>query len=68
MLKVKNIFKVAKYTVLVLDGELPRTSYSKYVIDCKLYQIVPVYDLPNCIAIYTQEAPENFINQVVEFC
>lgn len=67
MLKVKNAFKVAKYTVLVLDGELPRTPYSKYVIGCKFYQIVPVYDLPNCIAIYTQEPPEKFINLMVAF-
>ena len=53
--------------MLVLDGELPRTPYSKYVIGCKFYQIVPVYDLPNCIAIYTQEPHEKFMNLMVEF-
>lgn len=67
MLKIEGAFSVGKYTVLRLSGEKPKTEYSKYVINEKTYDAVPMYDAMNCIAIETSEKSEKFIGETVGF-
>ena len=55
---------MSRYRLLKLDGELPRCGYSKYIIDGNVYDIVPVYDAPNCIAV---ESTDSFKGKCVEF-
>lgn len=62
--KVISEFSLGQYKILALDGELPTQRYSKYVIDGKPFNIVPLYDLPNSIAI---ESNDCFIGKTVEF-
>ena len=64
MRKVISEMSIKNYKILRLDGELPLKRYTKYVIDCKTYDIVPVYDMPNCIAI---ESVDHFEGKTVEF-
>ena len=64
MRKVISEMNIGNYKVLALDGELPLKRYRKYVIDGTAYDIVPVYDLPNCIAI---ESDDHFAGKTVEF-
>ena len=64
MRKVISEFSLGQYKVLALDGELPTKGHSKYDIGGKLFSIVPLYDLPNSIAI---ESTESFIGKTVEF-
>ena len=64
MFKIIDEFAIDKYIILTLDGEKPKRGYSKYVIDGKQYVIVPIYDMPKCIAI---EASGHFIGKTVEF-
>lgn len=62
--KVVDEFSVKQYKVLTLDQmDMPK-NYRKYVIDGKQYDIVPVYDLPGCIAIVSDDS---FIGKTVEF-
>jgi len=62
--KVIYEFSVSKYKLLKLDGELPKTNYTCFVIDGKKYKPVPVYDAPNCIAV---DSAESFLGKVVDF-
>lgn len=64
MLKIVSDFSIGKYRVLKLDGEKPTKSYTKYRIDGKVYNIVPMYDAPNCIAIETDASLQG---KTVEF-
>lgn len=64
MNKVVSEFAIDSYKVLTLDGEMPKRSYREYIIDGKRYEIVPVYDLQNCIAI---QSADNFIGKTVLF-
>lgn len=64
MRKIIEDFQVSRYRLLKLDGELPRCGYSKYIIDGNVYDIVPVYDAPNCIAV---ESTDSFKGKCVEF-
>ena len=64
MRKVIYEFSVNKYKLLKLDGELPKTKYTCFLIDGKKYKPVPVYDAPNCIAVETEES---FLGKTVEF-
>lgn len=64
MRKVISQWKIGKYLVLELDQSLPKTEYTKYSISGNDYDPVPVYDLPNHIAI---EATGNFEGKTVEF-
>lgn len=62
--KVVDEFSIKQYKVLTLDQmDMPK-NYRKYVIDGKPYDIVPVYDLPGCIAIVSDDS---FIGKNVEF-
>lgn len=63
MSKIIYEFSVGKYAVLQIDT-FPAVPYSKVKIKDKLYTLIPAYDLPDCIAI---ESNEKFINSEVEF-
>ena len=62
--KVVNVWKIGKYTTLELDEGTPMQPYHKYCIDGREYDIVPVYDMPNHIAV---EAEGDFLGKTVEF-
>ena len=62
--KVISEFSLGQYKILALDRELPTKGYSQYVIEGKLFNIVPLYDLPNSIAV---ESTDSFIGKTVEF-
>lgn len=62
--KVIGQLPVGKYIALELDVNLPVNGYKKFRIDGKEYEPVPVYELPNHIAI---EAQGNFKGKTVEF-
>ena len=62
--KVVSQWKIGKYLALELNQSLPKTQYTKYKISGKEYEPVPVYDLPNHIAI---EATGDFEGEEVEF-
>ena len=62
--KVVSQWKIGKYLALELNQSLPKTQYTKYKISGKEYGPVPVYDLPNHIAI---EATGDFEGEEVEF-
>lgn len=64
MRKIISQWSIGKYTVLEMDRELPMEKYKKFRIDGKEYEPVPVYDLPNHIAV---EAQGNFTGKTVEF-
>lgn len=64
MRKVIYEFSAGEYTILKLDGPIPSKLHTAYIIDGKEYEIVPVYDMPNCIAV---KANGNFIGKEVRF-
>jgi len=64
MRKVTYEFSAGEYTILKLDGPIPQKQHTTYIIDGKKYDIVPVYDMPNCIAV---RATGNFIGKEVQF-
>ena len=64
MRKIVSAIRVGKYTLLSLDGPVPSEEHSKYYIDGKEYDIVPVYDLPNNIAVAAEGL---FVGKTVQF-
>ena len=58
------ILSVGNIAVLLLDGSLPKTCYKKYKINNREYNIVPVWDMKNTIAV---EKKENLVGKIVEF-
>lgn len=64
MRTVISELQVDKYIVLTLDGPVPIKAHRKYRIAGKDYDIVPMYDMPNGIAI---AAEGSFVGEVVEF-
>lgn len=64
MYTVIDEWKVGKYIALKLNQAPPFKPYRKYCIDGIVYDAVPVYDLPKCIAI---EAEGSFIGKNIEF-
>ena len=64
MRKVVNEFSLGPYKVLALDGALPNRGYREYIIDGRSFGIVPLYDVPDSIAI---ESKDSFIGKTVEF-
>lgn len=63
MSKVVDNFQIGKYAVLKLD-EMPKSGYNKFRIEGNEFEPVPIYDMPQCIAI---ESNEEFLNKIVEF-
>lgn len=62
---VTQEWKVDSYTVLTLN-RMPQCDYNRYRIRDKVYDVVPVYDLPGAIAIVTPQT-EAFVGATVEF-
>lgn len=51
MIKVDKQLQAGKYTVLLLDSEIPPIRFSKLVIDGEEYKPETVYDLENSIGV-----------------
>lgn len=51
MIKVDKQLQAGKYTVLLLDSEIPHIRFSKLVIDGEEYKPETVYDLENSIGV-----------------
>ena len=51
MTKVYKQLKAGRYTVILLDSEIPSIRFSKLEIDGKEYKPETVYDLENSIGI-----------------
>ena len=49
--------------VLKVD-EMPKRGYNKFRIEGIEFDPVPIYDMPQCIAI---ESNKQFLNKVIEF-
>lgn len=64
MAKVIKELAVGKYRLLTLDKPDDVQDFTHYEIDGKSYAFVPLYDIPNCIAI---EANESFVGRNVVF-
>lgn len=52
-----------RYTVLRFN-KLPTTPYKKIKVGSRLFEVVPVYDAKNCIAV---ESTDSFLNSQIEF-
>lgn len=63
MSKVIDEFRISKYAVLKLDI-MPEKQYQKFRIEGNEFDPVPVYDLPQCISI---ESQQSFLGKTVEF-
>lgn len=63
MIEVNYEFQVGKYKILKLSS-FPKTLFSSVIIDKKSYELVPVFDLPNSIAI---ESDDSFLGMEVLF-
>lgn len=61
--KVKKEFIINNYTVLCFN-ELPTAPYKCVKIEDEIYEIVPSYDMENCIVINSQKS---FSGKDVEF-
>lgn len=55
-MRVISEIAVGNYKVLKLDGSKPNRKYTKYIIDGQQYDIVPMYDAENCIAVKSSES------------
>lgn len=64
MRKIIYEFSVGEYTIMKLDGSVPSKLHTAYIIDGKKYDIVPLYDMPNCIAV---RGVGGFIGKKVQF-
>lgn len=64
MSRVTSEFTIGDYTVLRLDTPITEKDYRKYKIDGVEYAIVPVYDMPGCIAV---KAKGTFVGKNVSF-
>lgn len=63
MSRVIDEFRINQYTVLKLDV-MPTKIYKKYRIEGVDLEPVPLYDMPQCIAVLSEQS---FIGKVVEF-
>ena len=64
MRKILSDFSIGKYRVLKLDGVKPMKNYSAYRIDGVVFDVVPIYDAADCIAI---KSSDSFSGKTVEF-
>ncbi|MFR8034626.1 MAG: hypothetical protein ACLU6W_11535 [Lachnospiraceae bacterium] len=63
MSKVVEEFRIRQYAVLKLD-KMPQVHYKKYRIGTEEFEPVPIYDLPQCIAITSDKS---YLGETVEF-
>lgn len=61
--KVCDEFKIYNYVILNFK-ELPTSPYKRVKIDGIIYDIVPSYDMENCVVINSQST---FLGKEVEF-
>jgi hypothetical protein len=66
MPKIISEFRAGKYRALTLDHMNVFKDYTHYVIEGKTYPAVPVYDLPDTIAIETADNG-SLVGKSVEF-
>lgn len=52
-----------KYVILVLDKPISERHYNAYHIEGEFFDVVPLYDMPGCIAI---ESSDSFIGKTVD--
>lgn len=64
MIKIKSQLEVGKYTVLILDSNIPYSRGSEVVINGRTFQTEIVYDIPNSIGII---AHGDFIGKEIKF-
>ncbi len=62
--KIVKALRAGENTVLMLDSKLPEKMWSKVLIEGVEHTTVPVYDLPNCIAVKGYGA---FVGKSVSF-
>jgi len=62
--QVVEEFFVGEHHVMKLDGGIPNFPHTKYRIDGVVYEIIPVFDMDNCIAIKSRES---FLGKTVHF-
>ncbi len=55
--------KIKNYTILQFE-ELPISPYKRIKVEGKIYEIVPSYDMKNCIVINSNDS---FLNKETEF-
>ena len=60
--KVKSQLQIGGTAVLTLDKPITEHNYRNYLIGKKIYEIVPVYDLPRSIAI---KSTQSFVGKTV---
>ena len=63
MYRVVDEWHTNRFAVLTLDKPIEGKTYFHFKIDGKIYDVVPVYGLPGCIAV---ESDESFIGKTVE--
>lgn len=54
MSKIIQEISVGKYKILKLDV-MPSTSYTAVIIKGRRYDLIPIYDALNCIAVESSE-------------
>ena len=63
MSKVVDEFRIKQYAILKLD-EMPQINYRKYRIGTEEFDPVPIYDMPQCIAIISDKS---YLGKAVDF-
>lgn len=62
MYTVIDEIHLEEYIILKLDKDIVEKKYTKYVIEGKEFDIVPIYDAKQCIAI---KAKGSYVNKKV---
>ena len=66
MLNIIDEFRIGKYMVLTLDGNIwGIKGYRKYRIDGRIYNSVPVYDMGN--NVIAVESEKSFVGKTIDF-
>ena len=63
MSKIIENFIIDKYSVLKVDN-IPNKKFNKVKINDVVFDLVPIFDAQNCIAI---KSKNTFINENIEF-
>ena len=63
MSRILSEFRIEKYLVLKIS-DIPLKPYNKVKIEQEIFDIVPMYDAKQCVAI---ESNKTFLNKNIEF-
>lgn len=63
MSKIISEFKIGQYLILKVSN-IPFKPYNGVKIDNEIFDLVPSYDMENCVAI---ESNGSFVNKNIEF-